>query len=264
IWEVKDMCSGEIGSETSILERIKRLLKKVIESFKTTFLRGASFGVIDIAMGIIGQIFTSIASSLKRIWEQLRNSSKSIFNAIHSYIQGKITSFRDLLSAILKGLFSATWVISTIVLEKELETMLPFGVFLAPAFAIVTGAFAVVITSRSIDLALDSLFGVFARAEIARKREEEISLLIAQKLPFLIEKREELERIIAQTHRQRLLDFNASFSDYQDAITKNDEKGIFYALNQINAMWGAELKIKDIGNVKEILQNTNRTGKLQW
>ncbi len=84
IFEIKDAFSDN-GSSVAIEERIKRLLKKVLESFKEPFQRGASFGAIDIGIGVLSQLFKSNSSKLKILWKKLRTSNKSIFNAIWDY-----------------------------------------------------------------------------------------------------------------------------------------------------------------------------------
>lgn len=265
IWEVKDMCSSQkIDSETSVLDRIKRLIRKVIESFRTNFVRGAGFGGIDAIMGILGQIFTSIAGNLKAIWGKIRASMKSIYNAIHSYITGSIKDTKTLLKTILKGIFSAAWVAPIAALELKLKAILPFGSILAPIFAIVIGAFAVVITARSIDLALDALFASFANVEKSRLRAEDIANLIATRLPILVEKRGALEKLIQKEHKERILSLEASFADYKIAVKNADYNGIYTTLNGINKLFGKELQIKNLEDVKAKLLEPNRTGVLTW
>lgn len=56
----------------------------------------AGFGAIDTIVGILGQIFQSIAGKLKAIWKSIRTAAKSMFNAIYDYITGKISSFERL------------------------------------------------------------------------------------------------------------------------------------------------------------------------
>ncbi|RAX56463.1 hypothetical protein CCZ01_09445 [Helicobacter monodelphidis] len=265
IWEIKDMYKGGVDSEVTIMERIKRLINKVMESFKSTFTRGAGFGAVDVVVGVVGQMFQGIAEKLRYIWETLRKSAKSIYNGIHSYIKGEITNYRDLLKTIFKSLFSAAWVVPVVALEQKLQVLIPIGgTLLAPIFAIVAGAFVVVITSRSIDLALDALFGIFAERDKAKLRAEEITELIAEKLPTILAQKDELENLIAQTHKARLMSLESSFADYKKAIANNDNNGIYHALNSISLLYGKELEIKTIDNVKTLLQKPNRTGKLQW
>ncbi len=125
VWEIKDMyMQRTTDTNTSILERIKRLLNKTLEAFKVAFKRGAGFGAIDVIVGIAEQIFKSVAGSLRQLWQAIRNSAKSIYNGIISYVKGEIKSFRDLLKVILKSLFSAAWVVAAVGIEKSLEAKL--------------------------------------------------------------------------------------------------------------------------------------------
>ncbi|MDE6045547.1 MAG: hypothetical protein K2F85_08570, partial [Helicobacter sp.] len=153
VYEIKNMCESQtIDSEISIMDRIKRLLQKVLDSFKGTFVRGAGFGIIDTIMGVLGQFFTFCVARVRTLWHNIRASAKSIYNGIYDYASGKITNMRELLSTILKSIFSAAWALSAVALEQKLELMLPFGTILAPLFAIAAGAFAVVLTFRGIDM----------------------------------------------------------------------------------------------------------------
>lgn len=280
VWEVKDMLSGKIDSESSVLERIQRLFQKTMEAFQKTFGRGAGFGAIDAIVGIVGQIFKSIAKDLKKIWDTTRASAKSIYNGIYDYASGKITNMQELLRTILKSLFSAAAVVGVAVLQNKLEAEIiaffapmgglagtQFASILATILSITAGAFAVVLAMRTIDIALDAFFGAldaFTYAEVSAKRAKAIATLCVENLPQLIEEREELEKLIESTHKERLIALESSFADCAIAMENNDDDAYTKALQKINALWGAELKIKTIDDVKEILEKPNRTGRLEW
>ncbi len=268
VWEIKDMYSKR-SADTNILERIKRLLTKTLKAFKATFKHGASFGAIDAIVGIVGQIFKSVAGSLRQLWQTLRSSAKSIFNGIVSYVKGETKDFRGLLKTILKSLFNVAWVVVAVGIEKGLEAKLaviapPLAPFVAPILAVVAGAFAVVVSHRSIDMVLDSLFGAFAARDRAKIRSEEIVSLVEAHLPALIEKREELERLIASTHKERLMALDASFEDYKRAYAHCDGGEIYNALNGICQLFGSTLSVKTMQDVQKILENPKRTGKLRF
>ncbi|WP_273213623.1 hypothetical protein [Helicobacter rodentium] len=280
VWEIKDMFSGKIDSEASVLKRIQRLFQKTMEAFQKTFSRGAGFGAIDAIVDIVGQIFKSIAKDLKKIWDTTRASAKSIYNGIYDYISGKITNMQELLRVILKSIFSATAVVGVAALQRKLEAemiafLAPMGGLIGTHFAsilatilsIVAGAFAVVLTMRTIDMALDAFFAtlnILDYTKLSAKRAEAIATLCAENLPQLIEEREEIEKLIESTHKERLITLESSFADCAIAIENNDDVTYTEALQKINALWGAELKIKTIDDVKEILQQPNRTGCLKW
>lgn len=246
IYEIKDAFSGE--KDISITQRIKRLLKKVIEEFQKTFKRGASFGALDVGVGILSQIFKSISSKLTTLWKSIRTSMKSIFNAIYSYFTGEIKSYQELISTIIKGLLSAILVVGTVALETQLEAFLApivtptVASFLAPALAIVIGSIAVVITMKSVDMALNALFGVFSQRDLAKRKAEEIKELCAELLPDLIAEKEELKELIAKTYKERKLTFDKSFSEFKEGLSTSNIESVMSGLIGINSMYNKKLQ----------------------
>ncbi len=247
IYEIKDVFSQN-GEDVPIKKRIKRLLKKVLDDFYKTFKRGASFGALDAGIGILSQIFKSISSKLMSIWKSLRTAAKSIFNAIYSYITGKIKSYKELISTIIKGLLSAILVVSTVALESSLEKFLAplitptVASFLAPALAIVIGSIAVVVSMRGVDMALNALFGTFSQAKLAKMKAEKVKEICAELLPDLIAEKNELKELIEKTYKERRLTFEKSFSEFQSGLTNNDIDSVMSGLISINSMYGQKLQ----------------------
>ena len=267
IYEIKDAFS-ENGSNTPIDERIKRLIKKVLEAFKEPFKRGASFGAVDVGIGILTQIFKTISSKLKYIWKELRTSLKSVFNAIWDFITGKVKSYQELISVIIKAIFSAIMVAFAITLETKLELWLAplvspiVASFLSPSLAIIISAIAVITFSKSIDLALNTLFGAFTQRDIAKMKAEEIKALCEEMLPTLIEDRKELEKLIETTYKERKLTFEKSFEDFKEGITANDVESVIFGLQNINSMYGKSLKFQTFDEFDEFMLNSNSVIKL--
>lgn len=247
IYEIKDMFS-ENGEKISITQRLKRLIKKVIEAFKSTFKRGAGFGGIDAIVGVLSQIFKSISVKIKYIWKNLRSSAKSIYNAIYDFITGKTKTYRDLVSAIVKSLFSFTTIISSIGLEAQIEAVLSpiitpvIASFVAPVLAIIAGAFAVVLGTRAIDYAINFLFGVYADLIKSRERRAQIEKVIDEFLPQLVEDNEKLETLIKTKFKDMKLKLDSSFADLQNAIISSDSTLFINSLVQINGVYGQKLK----------------------
>lgn len=266
IYEIKDAFSGD--SSVSIETRIKRLINAVIQKIKGAFVRGGGFGAIDAIVMILGQIFKSIAGKLKQIWSKLRSAAKSIYNAIYDYITGKTANLQECLKVIIKGLFSAIVVVSVVALETKLEAQLsaiitPFvASFLAPTLSIIIGSMAVVAMCRSIDFGLDTLFGVFAQAEISKKRYEEIEALCQKMLPQIIADRECLEKKLRQTHYERVLRFDMSFNGYKEALQSKDNEKSFEYLNEICKLYGGKLQCKTLYDARKIVQRG--IGVLKW
>ena len=256
IFEIKDAFSDN-GSSVAIEERIKRLLKKVLESFKEPFQRGASFGAIDIGIGVLSQLFKSISGKLKLLWKELRTSLKSIFNAIWDFFSGKIKTYKELFSVIIKGLMSAILVVGTVTLEIKLEAFLAplvsptVASLLAPGFSIVIGSIALVLMMKTIDLALNTLFGVFAQRDMAKMKAEEIEKLCEEFLPSLIEDREKLEELIKNTYKERKLTFENSFEEFKKGLSENNIECLISGLNGINGLYGKKLQFSTLTEFNE-------------
>ncbi|MGX3044810.1 hypothetical protein [Helicobacter sp. T3_23-1056] len=268
IYEIKDAFNG--NNNVSITTRIKRLINNVISKLKGAFVRGSGFGAIDTIMGLLRQIFQSIAGKLEVIWKELRSAAKSIYNAITDYITGKVSSFKECLKTIIKGLFSATIVVAITGLEENIETALgaiitPFlAAFVAPTLCIIVGSIAVVGFCKAVDFGIDTLFGAFAQAEISKKRYEEISALCEKMLPQIIADTKRLEQLIKQTNYERKLKLDMSFEGYKKAILSKDSEQSTHYLNEICKLYGSELECKTHDDMVKILKNENRTGKLKW
>lgn len=271
IYEIKDAFVGD--TKTPLEKRVKRLLENILNALKeakSVFLRGSSFGAIDALMGILGQILKSIAAKIKHIWQSIRSAAKSIYNAIYNFITGKVKSFKECLSVILKGIISSLIVASSIGLESVLEAKLgailtPFiAGIIAPILSVVICGIAVAVANRSIDYALNALFGAFARAEMAKKQYEQIKAICDSMLPQLIADRERLETLIKAAHEEKILKLNMSFADFRVAFAQNNSSKITESLDKICKIYGGELDIKNNDDMKALLQNPNRTGKLKW
>lgn len=248
IFEIKDAFKND--NNISISQRIKRLLKKVLDEFYKTFKRGASYGALEVGIGLLSQIFKSFSSKIMSIWKTIRNSAKSIFNAIYSFITGKIKSYKELLSTIIKGLLSAIMVVGIVALETQLEAFLAplvtpiVASYLAPALAIVIGSIAVVVSMKSVDVALNALFGVFAKADLAKMRAEKVKEICAELIPDLIAEKEELKELIEKTYKERKLTFEKSFDEFKKGLSNNDISSIICGLESINNMYGRKLQFQ--------------------
>lgn len=263
IYEIKDMVNGK--TQTDFMTRIKRLFDKIIKAFKDTFLRGASYGAIDVIVGALSQIFKSIALEIKQLWKAIRAAGKSIFNAFYSYMKGEIKSFAEFLVTIFKAIFSAAVVVTAVgFLEKKLKVFLtplvsPFVAgFLAPALSIVVGAFAVVYGTRQIEACM----GVFFAAAAAKKSYEELEAFYNEAFPVLIKQRKMLEQKIKASHIQRIEMLKYNFAKYKDYIKTCNYDEAFEELNKTNKLFGFSIKRTTDEDLKDLL--TDNTGSLKW
>ena len=246
IWEIKDAYNS--NEDISIVVRIKRLLKKVIQEFNKTFKRGASFGALEIGIDILEQIFKTIFSKIKTIFQSLKTSIKSIYNAIYSYMNGEIKSYKELISTIIKGLLSAMLVVGTVALETQLEVFLSpiltplVASFIAPALAIIVGSLAVVTMMKGVDLALNTLFGVFAQRDIAKMKAEKIRAICEELLPDLVAEKDELKELITETYKDRKLTYDKSFADFKYGLSNTNIEAMIHGLIGINSMYCKKLQ----------------------
>jgi len=266
IYEIKDAFSDN-SSDISITLRIKRLLRKVLNDFYSTFKRGASFGALDVGVGILSQIFKSISSKLMSIWKSLRTAAKSIFNAIYSFITNKIKTYQELISTIIKGLLSAVLVVGTVALEMQLKVFLDplvtpiVASFLAPALAIVIGSIAVIVSMRGVDIALNALFGTFSQAKLANMKAEKVKEICAELLPDLITEKNELKELIEKTYKERKLTFEKSFAEFKRGLSNNNINSIMCGLISINSMYKQKLQYETFEKF-DIFMCSNESFKL--
>lgn len=262
IWEIKDMIEG--NTQTDFSERIRRLFNKVIESCKSTFARGASFGIIDIAVGLLTQIFKSVAGKIKTIWTNARNSAKSIFNALYSFMRGEITHYSQLLTTIIQAIFSAGVVVASVALETKLEAILSpiitplLASFVAPALSIVVGSLAIVYGMKQIEVCIN----VFYKAIQAKQSYEELEKFYDTHFPLLIEQREILELRIQNTHRERMQMLDCNFTNYQAYLKSCNYDKAFKELNKTNELFGFSIQKTTTQDLKNIL--SNNAGILKW
>ncbi|HEC1764134.1 TPA: hypothetical protein R1722_000862 [Campylobacter lari] len=205
--------------------RFKRLLSRVIESGKDAFIRGASYGIIDVIVGIASQYFKRIGGHLKALWKNLRSSLKSIWNAIYAYITGKIKSFDELIKVILKSLFSAIMTIFAIALEEQICQALggsQLAQILSIGISIFICSLAVVLFYKTVEITINSFVAIFAKANLAKARREEVEMVFDKIMPKMIENQESLEIFIDDYMRDLKNTSNMSFQELQTALNNSN------------------------------------------
>ena len=135
-------------------------------------------------------------------------------------------------------------------LESQLEVFLTpittpiVASFLAPALSIIVGSIAVVLAMKSVDAALNGIFGVFAQRDQSRIRLEEITTICADTLPKLISQQEDLQKLIDQTYAERRLVLEQSFASFSKSLNEQSSESILQGLQQINKLYGTSLPFK--------------------
>lgn len=222
LWEIKDEFIDNNSQDFNI--RIKRIITKTIEKGSDAYARGASFGIVDSLVIIVSQFFKKIGGRLKYLWTNIRDAAKSIWNAIYSYITGKITNYAELIKIILKSLFSAIMVVFATALETEISNKLKqvLGETIADILSIGISIFvcsvAVILFSKTIDLTINAFFGICAAANMAKQRREEIEKVYDAIVPKMIENVNNLEKYIAEYTINLQNISEMSFNELQNAL----------------------------------------------
>lgn len=245
IAEVRLYYSGK--SSDSLWEHLSRLIKKTFAQFKEGMKRGGSFAGIDIIISTVSSIFKGVFSSIKNIWDALRNSFKSIYNGIYDYVTGKIKTKAELFSVILKSLSSAIAVFGIALFETKLKVYV--GDILATAISIIIGSFVVV----SIPKIIDWFMGKFQATKLAKMRADEIAKLCDEELPKIITQREYLEsemNIYYNNHYARL---NTAFSNLNIAIESNNSELTLSSLKSITQEYGVKSDLMSFDEFDDLM-----------
>lgn len=150
-----------------------------------------------------------------------------------------------------------------ILVEEAIEKFLLSVPIIVPFANVVTNIFVGTLTGIAIAMAMYWL-DEMGKSK-SQLRYEAISRLVAEKLPAIIKEREELELLIDENHKSMLEIIELSLSGFEEAVSSRNKKGIFRFLNKIHKLQkGRELEVKDIKDVKAILEQPNRTWKLKW
>lgn len=245
IVEVKLYYSGK--SNETLWEHLSRLIKKTFAQFKDGAQRGGGFAVIDIIISTISSIFKDLFSSVKKMWDQLRNSFKSIYNGIYDYVTGKIKTKAELFTVILKSLSSAIAVFGIVLFETKLKVYV--GDILATAISIIIGSFVVV----SIPKIIDWFMGKFQATKLAKMRADEIAKLCDEELPKIIAQREHLESEMNIYYNNHFARLNTAFNHLGTAINTSDSNLALKSLNQITNEYGVDSKLMTFDEFDDLM-----------
>lgn len=147
---------------------------------------------------------------------------------------------------------------SAIGLEAKLETLLApiltpaVSAFVAPCLSIIIGAFAVVLGTRAIEGAINSLFGIWAELQNSKARRVEIEALVDGFLPELIRDNDSLKALIDTKFGELKLELDSSFSDLALAVSGRLDNFIG-SLVAINEAYGKKLKYLNFSEFNEVM-----------
>lgn len=262
----KGILLEEKGLFESLKERICRIAEKIKKKIEEKYgelvrIFGAGF-LSGFASNLATTMINIFATTSKRLVRIIREGIFSFIRAIKLIIfPPKNLTKEEIWLEAQKLIVSGVIVGFGVLIEQAINEFLIYIGMISFA-GILTSVFVGAITGIVIAVAMYWLDT--RQKSIEQMRYEEISKLVAENLPALIEEREELENIVIEIHQNRLHTLEKSFADYCAAYDCRDDKSIYDALNKICDLWGKELKIKTIQDVQNILENPNRTGELKW
>lgn len=242
-------------------KRIERVISNVINAAKGAFARGAGFGVLDALITIASQIFKQIGGKIKEIWSNLRNAAKSIWNALWDYISGKIKTFKDFIKVALKAIFSMVVALYAMSLESQITAYLSpilsplIAGIISTALTIFICAFAVVVFSRTLEISINGFFAICAKAEMAKKRREEIEALYDKIMPQMIENKENLEKYLNDYISDLEQRSELSFNDLQLALASDNYSKANDSICKLAELYGVKGLFKSNEEFVEFLEN---------
>lgn len=269
--EVRDIYHKgfSIGSSffDSLITRIKNIIQRLKEYIATKYKDIMSSFASGFLSGIISNLATTMINifmtTSKRLIRVIREGIFSFFRAIKLILfppdnLSKEEAWHEAKKLIVSGVIVGVGVFMEQAIESFLVS-LGFGAF--------TGIFTSVFvgTLTGIAIAVSMYWLDTNKASVEQMRYEEISKLVSENIPALIQEREELQLLIDITHKERLCNLQNFFNQYQESYAQCDDRETYNNLNKISTtMGGEELQTKDMHDVENILKDENRTGKLQW
>ena len=230
-WEIRE-AYRDPGAMT-LMERVDRLLRvvwsKIRSAIKDRALREIGFEALS--MGV-----SMLAAPLKMAGAAVSKILRTVQRLWIDFVAGKIKSLADVVSAILKAVYSVACIGVAIAVERYLSTVLgvvPGGEMLSAVLAAAVAGVIIVIGNHGIETIVRGLAALSARAELARRRREEIERFCAQAIPRMIADRDRLEYLVDRHLADRGIALDCAFAD-MGAARDDEDLGRF--LNALKAL----------------------------
>ena len=227
-WEIRE-AYRDPGAMT-LMERVDRLLRvvwsKIRSAIKDRALREIGFEALSMLaapLKMAGAAVSKILRTVQRLWMD--------------FVAGKIKSLADVVSAILKAVYSVACIGVAIAVERYLSTVLgvvPGGEMLSAVLAAAVAGVIIVIGNHGIEAIVRGLAALSARAELARRRREEIERFCAQAIPRMIADRDRLEDLVDRHLAERGIALDCAFADMGAARDDEDLGRFLDALKALN------------------------------
>lgn len=238
-WEIRE--AYREPDAMTLMERVSRLLQvvwsKIQEAIKDRSLREIGFEALSMGASML-------AAPLKMAKAALAKITRVVQRLWMEFLGGKMESLGDVLSAILKAVYSVACIGVAITVERYLSTALgalPGGEMLSAVLAAAVAGVIIVIGNRGIETIVRGLAALSARAELARRRREEIEQFCAQAIPQMIADRDRLEELVDLHLAERRITLDRTFADMGAAWDDEDHERFLDALRTLNEVYGTAL-----------------------
>ena len=238
-WEIREYHRDP--STMTLWQRLDRLLRVVWEkiqaAFKDRALREVGFEALSVGVSML-------AAPLKMARAALAKIGRVVQRLWMEFVAGRIKSLADLVSAILKAVYSAACIAVTIAVERSLANVLgvvPGGEMLSAVLAAAVAGVIIVIGNRGIEKFVRVLALLSSRAELARRNREEVERFCAQMIPQMIADREQLEGLVDRHLAERAFALDHTFADMVVARGNQDIGRFLNGLKEVNAAYGKVL-----------------------
>ena len=237
----------------TVAERCERFLRTIWEKIRAAF-RDRSLR--EVGSEVILGMVTTLASPLRMAKAAIEKTYKVLRRLWMDFVNGKIKTLADVVSAALMAVFAIASVGIAIALEEWLSSMMaaiPGGGILAAIIAAALAGVMIVVANRGIVAVVQTLFGIFARGAAARLRREEIERMCDDLIPQLFEDRDRLEALMNEHFSEREKILESSFEQLQTSPHLRDIDAFLGGLVQINAAYGSSLPWHNFQQFDELM-----------
>ena len=260
VWEIRDFYTNP--GTISLLERCKRLIAAIWERIRTT-LKGRVWR--EVGAEISAGVASVLLAPLRMATAAIEKVVSFLRRLCMDFVDGRIKSLADLISACLKAIFLAASAGVALLLEAELSPLMstiPGGQVLAAVIAAAVAGVMIVVGNRSVDSVVQTLVGILNAGAIARRRREEIERMCEETIPRLVEDRERLQDLADSHFAERKMMLDATFEDMRSARRSQDFDGFLKSLITLNADYGKVLPWASFEALDEFMLDDSRTLRL--
>ena len=238
-WEIREYYRDP-GTMT-LWQRVDRLLRVIWSKIKAVFneraLREVGFEALSAGVSMLVAPLKMAKAAVEKIFGV-------VSRLWMEFVAGKIKSLADVVSAILKAVYSVACIGVAIAVERSLANVLgvvPGGEMLSAVLAAAVAGVIIVIGNRGIETIVRTLAVLSSRVELARRKREEIERFCAQVIPQMVADRERLEGLVDRHLAEREFALDSAFADMAAARHGEGIGKFLNGLQEVNAAYGKVL-----------------------